>query len=415
MTGLCENSKSIFLKIDRSYVERRNPASCFAVQSLSILLILHSSPIFTFDLDGAEPMKQRTSIHSQYQDKPDADSIQHLVEYFARNLTERVESIFPHALGFQYVAAPAFKRQVWNTVLAVTDGIQDIPQFRHNLLIKSNRQLLQDAYGTVPAGYRLALRKVGQFAQSRDFYIRLHHHLTEHSEDHHFLNGYTQIDERLINILFSLPEPLNRFCYARHFSSPRDVNRFKGAWVLLNHSEHEDPRIWTDAAKQFDRGCSPQNIIQNKFNQAQFPEPVVKHPHLKHIATVSDLRRAAKRFKNCLMDYTGCALRGDIQFFEYLCDENPCIVMIRNDSPYGFIQGNIHSVSNEEPDFIAEVSIRRILNEQGIVERHRMERLVKYAGQIRPYKPSKNTAPADTDDDAIGLEELMIDENDLPF
>ena len=184
---------------------------------------------------------------------------------------------------------------------------------------------------------------------------------------------------------------------------------------MLNHSEHEDPRIWTDAAKQFGRGCSAQRIIQRKFNQARFPEPVVSHPHLRHIRTVGELQNAAKRFKNCLIDYTGSALRNDLQFYEYLCDENPCIVSIKNDEPHGFIQGNIHGVSNEEPDFIAEVSIRRILNEQGIVERHRMERLVKYAGQIRPYQPPKNTTPTDTDDDDIGLEELMIDENDLPF
>ena len=355
------------------------------------------------------------TILSEYSDTPDAESVHLLVKHFARNLSDRVERIFPDALGLKYVTVPTLKRQVWNAVLAITDDIQDIPKFRQNLLTKSNRQLLQEAYGTVPNGFRLALRKTGQFAQSRDFYIRLHQHLTEHPDDHHFLNGYTQIDERLIDILHTLPTPLNSFRYARHFASPRDVHRFKDAWILLNRSEHEDPRIWMDAAKQFACGCSPQKTIQHKFNQARFPAPVVSHPHLRHIATVGDLRGAAKRFKNCLMDYTGCALRNDLQFYEYLCDENPCIVSIKNDSPYGYIQGNIHGVSNEEPDFIAEVSIRRILNEQGIVERHRMERLVKYAGQIRPYTPPKNPAPVDTDDDDIGLEELMLDENDLPF
>lgn len=359
-------------------------------------------------------MTKWNSTFTQYEDTPDGEAVQLLVKHFARNLSDRVGRIFSDALSLQYVAAPAFKRQVWNAVLSVTDEIHDIPQFRHNLLIKSHRQLLQDAYGNVPNGFRLALRKTGQFAQSRDFYIRLHQHLTEHPDDHRFLNSYQNIDERLLDIVIKLPAPLNSFRYARSFSSPRDVHRFKDAWTLLNHSEHENPRIWTDAAKQFDRGYSPQNIIQNKFNQAQFPEPVVSHPGLRHISTVSDLRRAAKRFKNCLMDYAGSALRNDLQFYEYLCDENPCIVSIKNDEPYGFIQGNIHGVSNAEPDFIAEVSIRRILNDQGIVERHRMERLVKYAGQIRPYKPSKNQAPDDTEDD-IGLEELMIDENDLPF
>ena len=360
-------------------------------------------------------MTKWNTTHSQYEDTPDAESVQLLVKHFARNLSDRVERIFPDALGLQYVTASALKRQVWNAVLAVTDEIQDIPKFRQTLLTQSNRQMLQDAYGTVPNGFRLALRKTGPFAQDADYYVRLHQHLINNPDDHRFLNGYTQIDERLIDIVVKLPAPMNSFKYAKYFGSPRDVQRFFDTWILLNQSEHEDPRIWTNAEQKFACGCSPQKIIQHKFNKARFPKPVLTHLHLRHIATVGDLRSAAKRFKNCLMDYTGSALRGDLQFYEYLCEDNSCIVSIKNDSPYGYIQGNIHGVSNEEPDFIAEVSIRRILNEQGIVERHRMERLVKYAGQIRPFQPSKNQAPNDTDDDDIGLEELMIDENHLPF
>lgn len=359
-------------------------------------------------------MTKWDNTFNQYQDKPDAKSVQLLVKHFAQNLSNQVGLIFPNALGVKYVTAPALKRQVWNAVLAVTDEIQDISLFRQTLLSKSNRQLLQEAYGTVPNGFRLALRKTGPFAQDADYYVRLHQHLINNPDDHRFLNGYTQIDERLIDILHTLPTPLNSFRYTRHFSSPRGVHQFKNAWILLNQSEHKDPRIWTDAAKQFDRGFSAQRIIQNKFNKARFPAPVLTHPHLRHISTVGGLRSAAKRFKNCLMDYTGSALRNDLQFYEYLCEDSPCIVSIKHDGQYGHIQGHIHGVSNEEPDFIAEVSIRRILNEQGIVERHRMERLVKYAGQIRPFQPSKNQAPDDTEDE-IGLEELLIDENDLPF
>lgn len=101
-------------------------------------------------------MKWDTTL-SEYSDTPDADSVQLLVKHFARNLSNRVERIFPDALGLQYVTASALKRQVWNAVLAVTDEIQDIPKFRQTLLSKSNRQLLQEAYGSVPNGFRLAL------------------------------------------------------------------------------------------------------------------------------------------------------------------------------------------------------------------------------------------------------------------
>ena len=352
---------------------------------------------------------------TEYHDQPDTESVQLLVKHFARTLSDRVTAIFPDALGVKYVTAPALRRQVWNAVLAITDEIQDIPQFRQNLLTQSNRQLLQAAYSTVPNGYKLALSKAGPYAQRREFYGHLHNHLNNNPTDYRFLNGYDQMDERLLDIVIKLPGTLSSFKYAKFFGSPRDVERFVDAYILLNHSEHEDPKIWEDAAKQFDRGCSAQRIIQNKFNQARFPAPVLTHPHLRHIATVGDLRGAAKRFKNCLTDYSNCALRGDLQFYEYLCDENPCIVSIKNDGPDGYVQSNIAGLENSEPDFIAEVSIRHILTEQGVIERHRVERLVKYAGQIRPYKPSNSPLICHTDEDDIGLEELMPDENDLPF
>lgn len=352
---------------------------------------------------------------TEYQDQPNAESTQHLLKYFARTLSDRVTAIFPKALGVKYVTAPALRRQVWNAVLAVTD-IQDIPQFRQKLLTQSNRQLLQDAYSTVPNGYRLALRKTGPYAQSREFYGHLHNHLTNNPTDYRFLNGFEQVDERLLHIVIKLPGTLSSFKYAKFFGSPRDVERFLGAYILLNHSEHETPKIWTDAAQQFDLGCSAQRIIQSKFNQARFPAPVVTHPHLKHIATVGDLLKVGKRFNNCLADYTSCALQGDLQFYEYLCEENPCIVSIKNDGPYGYVQCDIKGLRNSEPDFITEVSIKRLLNDQGVMDRPRVTRLIKYAGQIRPYKPSKTQAPDNTDDDHIGLEELMMfDEDEHPF
>lgn len=355
---------------------------------------------------------------SEYNDQPDADSVQILVKHLARTLSDRVERIFPDSLGLSYISTHQVRRQIWNAVLAITDEIQDVPKFRQNLLTQSNRQLLQEAYGTVPNGFRLALRKTGPYAQNMDYYIHLHQHLTQHPRDYRHLNGFEQIDERLIDILHTLPTPLKSFWYARRFSSTRDVIRFKDAWILLNHSEHgehEDPRIWADAAKQFDRGFGPTTIIHRKFNQTRFPEPVVGHPHLKHIGTVGELVKVAKKFNNCLADYINCALRNDLQFYEYLCDENPCIVSIKNDGPYGYVQCDIKGLKNSEPDFITEVSIKRLLNDQGIVDRPRVTRLIKYAGQIRPYKPSKTQAPDNTDDDDIGLEELMVDENGLPF
>jgi len=79
-------------------------------------------------------MTKWNSTFTQYEDTPDAESVQLLVKHFARNLSDRVGRIFPDALGVKYVTTSALKRQVWNAVLAITDEIQNIPQFRQNLL-----------------------------------------------------------------------------------------------------------------------------------------------------------------------------------------------------------------------------------------------------------------------------------------
>lgn len=360
-------------------------------------------------------MTKWNTTHSQYEDTPDWESVQLLVKHFARNLSDRVERIFPNELGLQYVTVPALKRQVWNAVLAITDEIQNIPQFRQTMLTKSNRELLQDAYGTVPNGFRLALRKTGPFAQDADYYVRLHQHLINNPDDHRFLNGYTQIDERLIDILFSLPEPLNSFRYA-NFSSPRDVIRFKNAWILLNQSEHKDPRIWTDAARQLSQNGKPFTVVRKCFHNISLPEPHIKHSNLRHISTVGDLISTGKRYQNCLYDLTGVALNNECQFYEWIDNTDPCIISIKADQPFGFIQGAIKAKNNADAEFVTEVTIKRLLTDLSVPDRPRASRIVRYAGQIRPYEPQHQPSD-DTDDGYIGLEELMPsdDFDDAPF
>lgn len=360
-------------------------------------------------------MTKWNTTHSQYEDTPDAESVQLLVKHFSKNLSDRVGAIFENALGLQYVTAPALKRQVWNAVLAITDDVQDVAKFRHDLLSKSNRNLLQQAYGTVPAGFRLALRKTGQFAQSRDFYIRLHQHLTEHPDDHLFLNGYTQIDERLLDIVVKLPAPMNSFKYAKYFGSPQNVHRFFTALEVLHHHDTNNPNIWIDAAKQLSQNGKPFTVVSKKFHSLSLPEPHIQHPNLRHITTVGDLVATGKRYQNCLHELVGKALNNECQFYEWVGDTEKCIISIRLDQPFGFIQGAIKAKNNADAEFVTEITIKRLLTDLSVPDRPRAPRIVHYSSQIRPFQPSKNQAPDDTEDDDIGLEELILDENDLPF
>ena len=353
---------------------------------------------------------------TDFNDTPDTESTQHLLKYFARTLSDRVTAIFPKALGVKYVTAPALRRQVWNAVLAITDEIQDIPQFRQNLLTQSNRQLLQAAYSTVPNGYKLALSKAGPYAQRREFYGHLHNHLNNNPTDYRFLNGYDQMDERLLDIVIKLPGTLSSFKYGKYFSSPRDVQRFVDAWILLNKSSYDCPKIWDDAAKLLDQYGKPFTIVNKKFHSLCLPQPHIQHHQLRHISTVGDLISTGKRYQNCLYDLTGQALNNENQFYEWLDDTDPCIVSIRADRPFGFTQGAIKAKKNEDPDFLTEATIKRLLTDIGVPDRPRLARVVHYSGQIRPYQPLKSQTPCETDDDDIGLEELMMfDEGEHPF
>ena len=356
-----------------------------------------------------------TQLTEQYDDTPDAESVNLLVKHFALTLSDRVTAIFPDALGVKYVTAPALRRQVWNAVLAITDEIQDTSHFRNNLLTKSNRQLLQNAYSTVPNGYKLALSKAGPYAQSREFYGHLHNHLNNNPTDYRFLNGYDQIDERLLHIVIKLPGTLSSFKYAKFFGSPRDVERFVIACELL-HQNLYSPKIWQDAAQLLDQYGRPFTIVNKKFHSLCLPQPHIQHHQLRHISTVGDLISTGKRYQNCLYDLTGQALNNEHQFYEWLDDTDPCIVSIKADRPFGFTQGAIKAKKNEDPDFLTETTIKRLLTDLGVPDRPRLARVVHYCGQIRPYQPPKSQTPCDTDDDDIGLEELMMfDEGEHPF
>jgi hypothetical protein len=245
----------------------------------------------------------------------------------------------------------------------------------------------------------------------------LHQHLINNPDDHRFLNGYTQIDERLLDIVVKLPAPMNSFKYAKYFGSPRDVQRFFDAWILLNHSEHEDPRIWTDAAKQLSQNGKPFTVVSKKFQSLSLPEPHIQHTNLRHITTVGDLVATGKRYQNCLHEMVGKALNNECQFYEWVGDTEKCIISIQLDQPFGFIQGAIKAKNNADAEFVTEVTIKRLLTDLGVPDRPRAPRIVHYSSQIRPYTAPKNIASDDTDDDDIGLEELMLDldEDDLPF
>jgi len=110
------------------------------------------------------------------------------------------------------------------------------------------------------------------------------------------------------------------------------------------------------------------------------------------------------------------ALNNECQFYEWIDNTDPCIISIKADQPFGFIQGAIKAKNNADAEFVTEVTIKRLLTDLSVPDRPRASRIVRYAGQIRPYEPQHQPSD-DTDDGYIGLEELMPsdDFDDAPF
>lgn len=304
---------------------------------------------------------------------PLAQNHEHLVRYLAGPLFRFISPFFRDERAVVYILAEPKRRQVWNAVLATGRHREydDANQLVEQLVTLPGKTLVSGAYGSCPPGFITLLGLSCETGHPPEFYQFWHDFLGDDdgTRIRQIASSRVPVFE-LYRVLKALPEPLRTIPIAQRLGESGATLRFVDAVTWIYGGKPSDA-LWRDVGKKLESGASPRKLLDVMLNNAQCPAPHILDERFRHIATVGELRDAARRFENCLgMDFTvEEALRGETQFYEWRDDGDPCILSIINDMPFGYTVGSIKGVGNVEPDVETYLNITAALAEHGVVER----------------------------------------------
>jgi hypothetical protein len=283
-----------------------------------------------------------------------------------------VAPLFRDERAVAYILAEPKRRAVWNAVLATGRYRErDGDELFEQLLTLSGKALVSGAYGSCPPGFITLLGLCSETGHPPEFYQFFHDFLGDDdgTRIRQIASSPVPMFE-LYRVLKALPPVLQTIPIAQRLGESGATLRFIDA-VTWMHGGQPSDAVWRDVVEKLESGTSPRKLLDVILNDARCPAPHIVETRFRHLATVGELRVAARRFANCLgMDFTiEEALRGETQFYEWRGDGEPAIVSINSDKPFGYTVGSIKGVGNVEPDVETHILITEALAEHGVVER----------------------------------------------
>jgi len=260
-----------------------------------------------------------------------------------------VDSVWAGERLAEYLLAPAARRQVWHAWLAMkAEAASSDPDGAYGRLSRaSGRDLLAEAYGQAPAGMVRALGRLGPVAQPPDVYRGVAAVLVDGDPGAKLIRHAASLDEGFVRVLWTLPKSLRRkpivdYC---HVGEARFLN-----WLVraAGYGETELPPSLL-AQLQSRRGRhGPADVIQAFLAPENFAAPPFAAPApLTPIASLAQLRAAAKRFRNCLEHYGEEAMSGARSFYVWDGSE-PAVVGLSKVGDLGWRVGEIAGVDNAD-------------------------------------------------------------------
>ncbi|MCL1629493.1 hypothetical protein M3N55_12200 [Roseibaca sp. V10] len=294
-----------------------------------------------------------------------------LLSHLAGPLTPRVLRVFGHEHAPLYILTDPARRQVWNACLAAEYPEGDMAYLRRNFLMERSKHLLEDAFGSVPDGFQGLLRRAGETGHDPNYYTFWHDHLTHFPEDFAYVSGRLEICADLTEALMKLPAPLRRLRIYKCFKNMRDLTDFVTAMTAVHGGTPSD-EIWDDIREQLYAGQSPLKILLKIVDAVPCPPPFITgDDRFRHLGSVKALKSAGLKFHNCLRSafMIKDVIRGPSQCYEFLAGDEPCMVGLTTDGPFGCRLDDIRGLKNKCVSDKTQKIVEQALAEHGIVKR----------------------------------------------
>jgi hypothetical protein len=278
------------------------------------------------------------------------------------------------------------RRQVYFAALAGLAGAGRLeegamtPAWREELisamLTMRNEELIRWSFGSCPSGFLRVLSRLRGMARSPDLYRRLHALLTEDLDLGNALPDLLKnvnLDKDLMDLFRVLPSTAEGRQMAVLFRKTDALDRFMSIYRSLTGREDLTMK---DRRLLFRTG-NHERFLRNLYRGTRFPDPVISHPELTHLADLSDLKRIACEFENCLANYLDEAIRGDHQYYVWRPDgEPPVVFQIKPDGPFGWYLGDHRLKENEPVPEDLKTRLKGVLSGLGITRDEPIESLM---------------------------------------
>jgi len=258
------------------------------------------------------------------------DGYQARVLEYAGPLGLQVEVVFKGRSNIAYLLCDQTRRQVWNCALSRLDILKEwtkdqnfSAKFFEDLCQMKSRDLIERTFGSNPPGFIKALAQFGDVAQTAQTYRNLH---LLFNEDHKYLarlESDIPLSSKTLAYLVQLPVILRDPKLARLITD----NDHEAAFLDFVRAAEALPSLERNIIYQQIRTASSSYEafsyeLLRLCGQFPFPAPTLRdQEQIRHIANETELKLAGDYFGNCLGSMAEAAHRGELQFYEWLGDD----------------------------------------------------------------------------------------------
>lgn len=255
------------------------------------------------------------------------------------------------------------RRQVWFAALAGMPAPRaDMPRdaLLSRLLLKSNRELLESVYGSVPPGFEQALDRLGEQARDPNLYLDLFGILQE-SNRASLIKEFQHLRDADVGLIPLLPQMRGASKIAAAFSSADALLRFLSVYTYITGSPPSD-QVW----KEISSGSKPYSVLERAYRARPFSHTaVIDHPDFEFINSLQALEAAGLRFQNCLGSKAAYAIQNSHQYYVWRGWLTPAVVCVQNDA-IGWSFAEAKLAKNESLPAKMKIALHQKLNLFGI-------------------------------------------------
>ena len=285
------------------------------------------------------------------------------VSEIAFGYRRQVAQIFPAQELVLFLLTASARRHVWFAVLAQMNEICDPLDLQRDLLTASSKDLIKNAYGSVPSGFLTVLAKLPAKAKARRFYKELHKLLTNAPALAASLAN-NALDENIIELLNALPPEYQTFKVANAFGTKENYQKFK---LISDAFASEQPDFLNTSLAAIKNKTSLERIFYRLYEAIAFAKAALPHhDRLTYIHNGQVLRKLAQSWENCLGQYLEEAIRNEVQYYVFTTEaEDELIFGMKNDHPFGWYLSEVKNKNNDSPDMEQLLELEDLLKELG--------------------------------------------------